>query len=433
MKSYHENRKQHKTWERIQVGQDQQLPERVEVVVEDILGAAKEELLALSVAVGFQVMQRMMEEEVTAIVGPKGKHNRARQAVRHGQENGSVVLGGRRIAIKRPRVRSTDGQEVQLESYAAFQDEHLLTMVALERMLHGLSSRRYQHGLEPVGEDLPASGTSKSTISRRFIRATRHALHELMGRRLDDQRYLVLMVDGVEMAEHAVVVALGIDAEGRKHILGLREGATENAAVVRELLSDLVERGLKADEGILVVIDGAKALRAAVRQVFGKQAQVQRCQVHKKRNVLEHLPERERTWVGHKLQQAWQEADYDKALAALHRLADTLEKQYPGAASSLREGLEETLTLTRLGVPETLRRTLRSTNAIESAFDKVRVASRNVKRWRNGEQVLRWSAAGLLEAEKGFRRIKGYRELPVLAEALSRTQVPEKPIAVKTA
>lgn len=218
---------------------------------------------------------------------------------------------------------------------------------------------------------------------------------------------------------------------GRKHILGLREGATENAAVVRGLLSDLVNRGFKTEEGILVVMDGAKALRAAVRQVFGNQAQVQRCQVHKKRNVLEHLPERERSWVGHKLHKAWQEADYNKT--ALRSLADSLEKQYPGAASSLREGLEETLTLTRLGLPETLKRTLRSTNAIESTFDKVRVASRNVKRWRNGEQVLRWSAAGLLEAEKGFRRIKGYRELPLLEEALRRTQAPEKPITVQTA
>jgi len=277
-------------------------------------------------------------------------------------------------------VRSIDNQEVQLENYAAFQDEELLTTAALERMLHGLSSRHYCYGLEPIGESLPTACTSKSTMSRR----------------LDDRRYMVLMIDGVELAEHAVIVVLDIDAGGQKHIiLGLREGATENVTVVRELISDLIERGLNVDEGILVVIDGAKALRAAVRQAFGKQANFERCQVHKKRNVVEHLPERERAWVEHKLEQAWQETDYEKALCSLRHLAESLEKQYPGAANSLREGLEEAITVTRLGVPGILWRTLRSTNPIESAFDKVRVLARNVKRWQNGERVLRWSADGM--------------------------------------
>jgi transposase-like protein len=247
------------------------------------------------------------------------------------------------------------------------------------------------------------------------------------------ERYLVLMLDGVVIADHTVVVALGITAEGEKRILGLWEGATENAAVCRSLLEDLVARGLEVTPGILVVIDGCKALRAAVRNVLGQSAVVQRCQVHKKRNVLEHLPEKERNAVSRKLDRAWRETNYDKALKALQKLADELEDRYPGAAASLREGLEETLTVTRLGLPELLVKALKSTNAIESAFNKVRAAARNVKRWPNGRQVLRLSAAGLMAAEEGFSRIKGYRQLPLLAAALEREVAPKLSSTVKTA
>jgi len=417
----------------LEVGKQQWLPLQVQVSLHDLMGAAKEGLLALAVAVGLDVLRSMMEAEVTAIVGPKGKHNPNRKAFRHGTEEGRVVLGGRKVPIQRPRVRTKDGQEVRLSSYEAFQDEQLLTQAALERMLHGLSTRRYHHGLERVGDSLPAVATSKSSVSRHFVAATRKALAELLARPLGEQRYLVLMLDGIEVADHTVVVALGITADGQKQILGLWEGATENAAVCRALLTDLVERGLRVDGGILVVIDGAKALRAAVRDVLGAKATVQRSQVHKKRNVLDHLPDEARAWVGRKLDQAWRETDYEKARTALTSLAKTLEDKYPGAAASLREGLEETLTVLRLELPEALRKTLRSTNPIESAFEKVRMACRNVKRWRNGQQVLRWTAAGLLEAEKGFRRIKGYRQLPMMSEALSRHVVPETSSTVKTA
>ena len=205
-----------------------------------------------------------------------------------------------------------------------------------------------------------AGGGRKPTVA-----ATRKALAELLARPLGDQRYLVLMLDGIEVADHTVVVALGITADGQKQILGLWEGATENAAVCRALLTDLVERGLRVDGGILVVIDGAKALRAAVRDVLGARATVQRCQVHKKRNVLDHLPDEARAWVSRKLEQAWRETDYEKARTALTSLAKTLDDKYPGAAASLREGLEETLTVLRLELPEALRKTLRSTNPIE--------------------------------------------------------------------
>ncbi len=338
--------------------------------------------------------------------------------MRHGTEKGSVVLGGRKVAIRRPRVRTKDGKEIRLKTYEAFQDDSLITQSVLGRIIYGLSTRHYERGLEPIGEDVPAHGTSKSAISRRFIRATRKALEELLNRSLEGKRFLVLVIDGVVFAGHTVVVALGITAEGKKEILGLWEGATENAAVCKSLLTDLVARGLKVEGGILVVIDGSKALRLAVKEVFGEQAVVQRCQVHKKRNVLEHLPKEAQGWVGKKLNQAWAEKDYRKALTELSRLATLLEEKYPGVARSLREGLEETLTVIQLGLPEALRKSLRSTNMIETAFDKVRVVTRNVKRWRNEVQILRWAAVGLLQAEKGFQRLKGYRELPLLAEAL---------------
>lgn len=394
--------------------------ETMELSLTEIMESAKEGLLALAVQTGLPVFQTLLQEEVTRLAGPKGKHNPNRQAVRHGVEQGSVVMGGRKVRVEKPRVRSVEGEELHLETYQAFQDPSFLTNAALERMIHGLSTRHYEHGLEPAGTDEKAGSTSKSTISRRFVEATKKQLAELLERRLDGKQYLALMIDGVVMADHTVVVALGIDDEGKKQILGLWEGATENATVCKSLLMDLVDRGLCADPGILVIIDGSKALRSAVRHVFGKQAVVQRCQVHKLRNVMDHLPERERAWVERKIKEAWKQPNADKALRALKRLANQLEEVHPGAAASLREGMEETLTVIRLGLPDLLQATMRSTNAIESAFKTVREVSRNVKRWRNGQQVLRWSAAGLLEAETRFRRIKGYRQLPLLKPALGR-------------
>ncbi|WP_232796716.1 IS256 family transposase [Kyrpidia spormannii] len=391
----------------------------------DVMESAKEGLMALAVQTGLRVIQLMMREEVEALVGPKGKHNPKRKAVRHGKEKGSVMLGGRKVAVEKVRVRSVDGHEIPLETYQAFQDPTLLTQAALERMIHGLSTRNYAFGLEPVGNEVETSGTSKSAVSRRFIAATKKLFEKLMQRRLDDRRYVALVIDGIVMADHTVVAALGIDVGGQKQILGVWEGATENATVCKGLLTDLVDRGLKTDDGILVVIDGSKALRAAVRDVFGETALVQRCQVHKERNVLEHLPEKQRDWVKRQLREAWRQETEKEALAALRRLAAQLEKAYPGAAASLREGMEETVTVIRLGVPELLRGTLRSTNAIESANEKVRMVSRNVKRWQNGEQVLRWAAAGFLEVEKKFRTVKGFRQIPLLLDALHKCVHPQ--------
>jgi len=299
-------------------------------------------------------------------------------------------------------------------------------------MIHGLSSRDYRYALEPVGE-IDSRSTSKSTVSRKFVAATSAALKQLLERRLDRMTLVALLLDGVEIAEHTVVVALGIDSAGSKQVLGVWEGATENATVCKALLSDLVGRGLNTDQEVLVITDGSKALRAAVREVLGKKAEIQRCQVHKKRNVLEHLPESSRGWVGRKMEQIWIEPDYGRAVAGMKSLACKLEQDYPGAAASLREGLEETLTVNRLKIPGLLRVSLRSTNVIETAFDKVRQHSRNVKRWQSGEQVLRWVSAGLLEAEEGFRKVKGYRQIPILIAALAQKANPGTSSMAQTA
>jgi putative transposase len=398
------------------------LPPRVQEALGQLVGSAKEGLLALSVGVGLGVLAELLEEEVVEVVGAKGKHDPERIAVRHGHEGGEVTLGGRRVAVERPRVRSADGRaEVRLRTYEYFADRDPLTRSVLERMLAGVSTRRYRRTQEPVGSEVEQSArsTSKSSVSRTFIERTRGALSELMSRRLDDVRLAVMMIDGLELQGRTNVVALGITTEGAKVPLGLWEGSTENATVATALLSDLVERGLDPEQGTLFVIDGAKALRKAIRNVFG-QAPVQRCVRHKERNVIEHLPERERPAVKQRLRRAWALDDHDRALDQLRALASELDRSYPGAAGSLREGLEETLTLTRLGVSGNLKRTLESTNPCESMLEIVRRTQRNVKRWSSGEMALRWTAAGMLEAEKQFRKIIGYRDLATLVVAIER-------------
>jgi transposase-like protein len=317
-------------------------------------------------------------------------------------------------------VRTKDGREVVLETLSLFKQEDLLCKSVLERMLHGLSTRDYAHGLEACGQEENTCGISKSTVSRRFILATRRELEKLLNRSLKDLDILVVYIDGVVLGEHTITVALGVDGRGKKHILGLAEGATENAVVCKELLTNLVERGLTAEGGLLVVMDGSKALRKAVKDVFGKRVLIQRCRVHKKRNVLEHLPEKKQEEVARKLDAAWREKDYHRARWKLEKLAGELEREHPGAAKSLREGLEETLTVNRLCLPEVLERSLRSTNVIESVFDAVGSLTRRVKRWRNGEQVQRWVGVGLLKAESRLRRLQGYRELSLLRMALRR-------------
>ena len=399
------------------------LPERVQEALGELAGAAKEGLLALSVGVGLGVLHEIMEAEVDEVVGPKGKHNAGRTAVRHGHEDGSVTLGGRRVPVSRPRVRSADDErELPLETYRHFADRDPLSDVVLERMLAGVSTRRYERTGEPVGADVDdvARSTSKSAVSRQFVSRTRENLIELMSRPLGDLRLAALMLDGIDLKGRCCVVALGIDTDGTKHPLGLWDGSTENATVATTLLSNLVERGLDCEQGVLAVIDGAKALRKAIRDVLGIHTPVQRCIRHKERNVLEHLAERDRPAVKRRLRAAWALDDHTAALERLRALAAELDRSHPGAAASLREGLEETLTVTRLGVRGDLKKTLSSTNPCESMIECVRRTARNVKHWSSGDMCLRWTAAGMREAEQQFRRVIGHRDLAKLAVAVER-------------
>jgi putative transposase len=397
-------------------------PERVSVAMTEIAENMQEGLLALAVGVGLQVMQALMEADVTVLAGPRGKHNMTRTAVRHGRECGSVTLGGRRVPVTRPRVRAADGSgELPIASYELFTSTEILGRMAVEKMLAGLSTRRYPVGLEPVGERVTekSSATSKSAVSRRFVAMTETALAELLSRDLSGLDLVALMIDGVHFAETCCVVALGIDIDGVKHPLALVEGSTENATLVTGLLVGLRERGLDVIRPMLVGLDGSKALRKAVVDVLDHPV-IQRCQLHKIRNVKDHLPQRLRSSVGRRMTDAYHADSALEAEAALLALANELVRTHPGAAASLREGLHETLTVLRLGVPPTLARTLRSTNCIESMISVCREHASNVKRWRDGQMALRWCAAGMVEAGKQFRRVNGHLHLPSLQAALER-------------
>jgi putative transposase len=411
------------------------LPERVQEALGELVGAAKDGLLALSVGVGLGVLSEMMEAELEELVGVKHAKIADRSAVRHGHEDGEVTLGGRRVAVKRPRARSADGEhEVPLATYAHFADRDPLTRVVLEQMLAGVSTRRFARTREPVGETVSASerSTSKSAVSREFVSRTGEHLAALMARSLSDVRLAALMLDGIELKGRCCVVALGISTEGVKIPLGLWDGSTENKTVTVHLLADLVQRGLDVEQGVLVILDGSKALRAAVDEVFGP-VPVQRCVRHKERNVLDHLPERDRPAVKARLRKAWASENHQLALDGLALLADELTHSHPGAAASLREGLQETLTLTRLGVRGKLKSTLQSTNPIESMIGTVRATSRNVKRWQSGDMCLRWTAAGMREAEQQFRRIVGYDDLAKLALAVERELITQRTTTHATA
>jgi putative transposase len=327
------------------------LPEQVTIALAELAGAAREGLLALAVGTGMRVLGELLAADVERLVGPKGRHNPDRVAVRHGAQPGQVTLGGRRVRVDRPRVRTADGgQEVPVPTWEAFTATELLDQLAVERMLARLSTRRYPAGLEPVGAAVTqtATATSKSAVSRRFVAATEHALAELLAADLSRVDLVALMVDGVNVAGHCCVVALGITIDGTKIPLGLAEGATENATVVRDLLVGLRERGLDTARPILIVIDGAKALRRAVTEVFDHPV-IQRCQLHKLRNVTDRLPDTVASTVAKRMRRAYHHPDPLIAQAELEALAQELDRSHPGAAGSLREGLAETLTIGRLG------------------------------------------------------------------------------------
>ena len=405
------------------------LPAEIQEALGELVGAAREGLLALSVGVGLRVVHELMEAEVTEVVGPKGKWNPGRTAKRHGHEDGSMTLGGRRVPVRRPRVRTVDDErELPVVTYEYFAERDPLARAVMDRMLAGVSTRKFARVGEPVGEEVERNATStrKSTVSELFIEKTRTALGELMARRLDDVRLAVMMLDGLEIAGRVHVVALGITTEGIKVPLGLWEGSTENATLARTLLADLVDRGLDPGQAILFVLDGGKALRRAIKDVFGEHALVHRCHRHKERNVCDLLPERDRPKVLARIRGAWALTDPAKAEQELERLARELERSWPDAGASLREGLPETLTLMRLGITGKLAKTLASTNPIESMIEIVRHTQRNVKRWQDGDMRKRWTAAGMLQAEQQFRRIVGYSDLAKLVTAIERRHLADK-------
>ena len=401
---------------------------QVPLPVLGVVNGVREAFHGLCIATGLQVLEAMMEGDREVLCGPKGRHQVERTAWRGGSADSQVVLGGRQVEVPRLRVRSADG-EVPLVSFewaAATDplDEHTLAAVAA-----GVSTRRYASTLDPVPADVTERGTSSSAVSRRFVALSTKSLGTFLERPLGELDLRVVCVDGKVFRDHCMVIALGIDAEGRKHVLGLREGATETAAVTSGLLSDLVTRGLPTDRTLLFVIDGAAGLRRAVREVFGSRGVVQRCQVHKCRNVLGHLPERLHASVSKALRDGWDLGSADRAARVLERLARSLEGDHPGAAASIREGLDETLTVQRLGLTGALRRTLRSTNIIENLNGSVERYTRNVKRWRDGQMIQRWVGSALVEAEKHFRRVRGYRDVPHLVNALDALAPPNRVIA----
>jgi putative transposase len=381
-------------------------------------GLVREALYETVIAAGLACVDEVLEAERSGLCGARYQHLPGRQALRAGHVASSLVLGGRRVAVSRPRSRSVDGRELSLPSWREWSTRDPLSERAVEQMVLGVSTRRYARSLEPLPPTASVRGISKSAVSERFVYGTERKLAELMSRELGKFSFTALFIDGVHFGEHVVLAAVGVDDHGEKHVLGLREGATENSTACKALLADLIERGLDTEQSLLIVIDGAKALHKAVVEVFGAKALIQRCREHKKRNVSEALPERLRATVRTTMNQAYATRDAKRARRLLENLARRLEDQHPGAAASLREGLDETLTVMRLGLPENLERVLSSTNLIENLFSRVREIGRRVRRWQSGTMVLRWSAAGVLEAERGFRKIVGYRAMPMLVAAL---------------
>jgi transposase-like protein len=377
-----------------------------------------EELHSFAIDLGLLVAGRFLEAEVTRLCGERYQRQPDRQHTRYGHQPGFVTLAGQKAKIPRPRVRQAGGgAEVDLPLYQALQSPEAMPEAALKRLVRGVSTRNYE---EVVDLARDAFGVKKSSVSRAFVKATAAAIHELSSRKLDQERFLAIFLDGVEYAGETMLVALGLTETGEKKILGLRQGASENAAVCTALLEELGERGLDTSQPILAVIDGSKALAAAVKRVWGQKAVVQRCQIHKRRNIEAHLSEKHHDELRRLLNAAWHETDYERAKKQLLTTVRWLERLNPAAANSLREGLEETLTVVKLQLPELLRQTLATTNPIESALSVTRTVTARVTRWRDGDMRLRWCTAGLMRAEQKFRRIKGFRHLTELAHALQR-------------
>lgn len=374
----------------------------------------REELQGFVVRAGMIALEQLLEEDRTARCGPRHARRREREAYRHGHAPGELVLGGRRVRVSRPRARTKDGAEVELPTWAAFSREDPLTKRVLEQMLVGVSTRKYERSLEDLPEGVATRGTSKSAVSRHFVKTTQAECEKWLSRGLEDIDLAVLMIDGMHVDGRVVLVAVAIDAAGDKHVLGLREGGSENATICRELLSDLQARGLRTDRRILAVLDGSKALSKAVREVFGDRVVVQRCQAHKVRNILDQLPEKARPSVRRALRQAYRAKRHKSANALLVNLLARLKPEHLGAAKSLEEGLAESIAVKKYQLPEWLERTLSTTNVIENLIGSVRALTGRVRRWHDGQMVVRWTATALLEASQRFHRVRDHRGLKTL-------------------
>jgi putative transposase len=393
---------------------EQTLTLQLQLPMAELMAGVRDDIEGLITQVGLKILSAVMEHEVESKLGKWGQQS----AYRHGHQQGYVVYAGRKLELKRPRVRSKERAELPLQSYQAFQQEGRMQRAVARKLMRHCSTRDYEGALD---ECLDGYGIKRSSVSRHFKASTAAELKELLERPLPGD-LLALLLDAKYFTRQCIIVALGIDKEGRKHVLGLWEGATENTTVVKGLLEDLVARGLDPQHKLLVVMDGGKALRKAVQQVFGDRAVVQRCRVHKQRNVVEHLPEDKQAQAAWRLRAAWSKSDPKTAEKELRKIVSWLEGISPMAARSLQEGLEETLTLQKLGVNPRLAECLSSTNMIESCFARATSLLQRVRRWHDGKTVLRWAAASLRMAEKGFRRIRAFEHLGALQEALTESE-----------
>ena len=385
---------------------------------EELVTMMQDSLTSFATEMGLKVASLLLEDEVSQRCGLRYERVAGRTLTRYGHQRGVAVIAGQKLPIPRPRMRYTQQcGEADLETYARLQSPDAMPKSVLKRLVRGVSCRDYDGVVDLAREGF---GVQKSSVSRSFVKASADEVRQLSERRFDGVRIPVIYLDGVQYAGETMTVALGVLENGAKRVLGIRQGATENAAVCTALLEDLQQRGLDTWQPTLLVLDGAKALHAAVKRVWGHNALIQRCQVHKKRNVREHLPEKHWDELSRQLHAAYHETDYDEALKRLKTTARWLDRLNPDAAASLREGMEETLTVVRLGVPDLLRRTLATTNPIESAFSVAENVTRRVKCWREGDMRQRWCIAGLMRAESKFRRVKGYRHMSELLKALDR-------------
>jgi len=385
---------------------------------EEAMTMLQDSMTDFATEMGLKVARLLLDDEVNQRCGFRYERVPERQVTRYGRQRGVVVIAGQKLPVKRPRIRYTQRcGEAELENYACLQSPEAMPQSVLRRLVRGVSCRDYEGVVDMAREGF---GVKKSSVSRSFVKASAKVVRELAERRFDGVRFPVIYIDGTPYAGETMVAALGITEDGTKRLLGVRQGATENAAVCTALLEDLCSRGLDTSSPTLLVLDGAKALHAAVKRVWGQKALIQRCQVHKQRNVRQHLPQKHWEGLSRQLNAAYHETDYDQALKGLKTTARWLERLNPDAAASLREGMEETLTVVRLGVPELLRRTLATTNPIESAFSVAENVTRRVKCWREGDMRQRWCIAGLMRAESKFRRVKGHRHMAQLLKALDR-------------